>query len=323
MTHLPRVVCACLVLASVVSLLTWPRAADAAEPLRSTAELLGYRPTDRLLIINADDLGMSHATNLAIFDAFEHGVLTSSTVMMPTAWVKEVVDWAKLHPQANIGVHLTLTSEWARYKWAPVAGRAAVPGLVSPDGFMWSDGPEVWKGATPQEAETEARAQIDLARKLGIEPTHIDSHMGTLQENAEFWKVYLKLGAAYRLPQRQASAAAYEALGGRGMKEAERAAGVLGPDELLFELKRPADPSGVPAWYEQVLRGLKPGLTELYLHPAIDGPEMQAISGTHAFRDADYRWLIDPRTKALIDELGIKLISYRELLNAMRGTATK
>jgi len=319
MPHLPRIALAGLALASVVSLFALPRAGRAAEPLKSTAELLGYKPGDRLLIINADDCGMSHATNLAIFDAFERGVLTSATVMMPTAWVKEVVDWAELHPEANLGVHLTLTSEWARYKWAPVAGRAAVPGLVSPNGFMWASGPEVWANATPREAEAEARAQIDLARRMGLDPTHIDSHMGTLQENPEFWKVYLKLAGAYRLPQRQASAAAYEALGGQGMKEAERAAGVLGPDELLFNLKRPADPADVPAFYDQVLRDLKPGLTELYLHPAIDGPEMQAITGSHAFRDAEYRWLVAPSTKALIEELGIKLISYRELRTAMRG----
>lgn len=285
---------------------------------RPLAELLGYQATDRLLIIHADDMGMSHATNLAIFDAFERGVLTSASIMMPTAWVKEAVLWLQDHPRADVGVHLTHTSEWGGYKWAPVAGRRAVPGLVGPDGYMWPDVAAVWAHATLQEAEIEARAQIEYAQALGIDVTHLDSHMGTLQLDPRFWEVYLKLSVTYRLPQRQASRELYDLLGARGRKQAEQAAGVFGPDYLIYGLPEPQTPAQVPAYYETILRNLKPGVTELYLHPALDGPEMQAISGTHARRDADYRWLVDPRTRALINELGIKLIGYRELREAMR-----
>lgn len=297
--------------------------AYAADAERSLAELLGYEPTDRVLIINADDFGMSHATNLAIFDAFERGVLTSATVMMPTAWVKEVALWAKDHPEADIGVHLTHTSEWKNYRWAPIAGRSAVPGLLAADGYMWPDERDVWQNATAQEAQIEARAQIDYAIKLGLSPTHIDSHMGTLQLQDEFWKVYLNLAADYRLPQRQASEEMYALLGAGGRKAAERAAGVLGPDHLIHGLPTPKDPAQMSEFYNGILRRLKPGVTELYLHPALDGPEMKAISGTHARRDADHKWLVDPATRRLIDELGIKLIGYRPVLQAMREAPTR
>ncbi len=290
----------------------------AADADKNIAELLGYPPETKLLIINADDFGMSHATNLAVFDAFERGVLTSATVMMPTAWVKEVALWVEEHPEAAVGVHLTHTSEWKNYKWAPVAGRAAVPGMLAPDGYMWGGEEDVWAHATPQEAMAEAKAQIEYALSLGIEPTHIDSHMGTMQLHPDFWQVYLELSKEYRLPQRQASRELYNALGATGRKEAEREAGVLGPDVLIYSLPNPKSLDDVPELYNNVLRNLTPGLTELYLHPAIDGPEMQAISGSHARRDADYRWLVDPQTRELIDELGIKLISYRDLREAMR-----
>ena len=290
--------------------------ADLTKPL---AELLGYKATGRILIINGDDLGMSHATNLAIFDALENGVLTSATVMMPTAWVKEVALWVKEHPEADIGVHLTHTSEWRNHKWAPIAGRTAVPGLLAPDGYFWPDCESVWSGATPQEADIEARAQIDYAKQLGIKPTHIDSHMGTMQLHPEFWEVYLKLSVDYKLPQRQASKELYDAFGAKGRKEAERAAGVLGPDYLIYGLPEPKDLSEIPEHYNNILRNLKPGVTELYLHPALEGPEMQAISGSHARRDLDYRWLMDPKTRQLIEELGIKLIGYRELRAVMPG----
>ena len=286
---------------------------------KSTAELLGFEPTDRVLIVHADDLGMSHATNVAVLDAFENGVLTSASIMMPTAWVKEVALWVKDHPDADIGVHLTHTSEWSRYRWAPIAGRAAVPGLLAPDGYIWGECEEVWANATPEEAEIEGRAQIDYAIKLGINPTHIDSHMGTMQLNEDFWKVYMKLAVDYNLPQRQASAELYNLMGATGRKEKERAAGVLGPDHLIHGLPMPKDAGDMADFYNGILRRLKPGITELYLHPAIDGVEMQAISGTHARRDADYRWLIDPNTRKLIEQLDIKLIGYREIMDAMRA----
>jgi chitin disaccharide deacetylase len=306
---------ACL---SLLSATPPARATDlTARPL---VELLGYAATDRLLIINGDDLGMSHATNQAIFDAMEHGVLTSATLMTPTAWVKEVALWAAQHPEADIGVHLTHTAEWKLYRWGPVAGRGAVPGLVGPDGYLWPECEDVWAHATPAEAETEAHAQIEMARQLGIDITHLDSHMGAIQTNPAFWQVYLKLAGDYQLPQRQASAETYESYGFAGLKTIEKQAGVAGPDVLMVGLPSPATLADVPELYNDVLRNLKPGVTELYLHPALDGPEMQAICGSHARREADYRWLVDPRTRQLISNLGIKLIGYRPLRDLMRGT---
>jgi hypothetical protein len=151
-----------------------------AEPA-TLAERLGYQATDRLLIINGDDAGMCHAANQGVTEALAQGLMTSATIMAPCPWFYEIADYARNHPDKDFGAHLCHTAEWKLYRWGPVAPREQVPGLVDADGCLWRSVQEVYAHANPEEALAEGRAQIKKALAAGIDLTHLDSHMGTLQ----------------------------------------------------------------------------------------------------------------------------------------------
>jgi predicted glycoside hydrolase/deacetylase ChbG (UPF0249 family) len=151
---------------------------------------LGFRATDKILIIIINDAGMSHAANRAVMQGLESGLTTSATVMVPCSWFYEIATYAKAHPKADLGVHLTLTSEWKFYKWGPVASKDKVKNLLDIDGNLWPHVEDVYAHSNPQEAETEARAQISKALKAGIDITHLDSHMRTLHFRPDFHQVY-------------------------------------------------------------------------------------------------------------------------------------
>lgn len=164
--------------------------AHAAESA-SLAERLGYQATDKLLIVNGDDVGMCHSANLATIESLEQGQMRSATIMVPCPWFPEIAAYAKAHPEKDFGIHLCHTSEWTKYRWGPVAPREQVPGLVDPQGYLWPEIPEVYAHATPEQALIEGRAQIKRALAAGVDVTHLDSHMGTLQYNPEYMKSYL------------------------------------------------------------------------------------------------------------------------------------
>jgi chitin disaccharide deacetylase len=294
--------------------------APVAAGAQTLQERLGFEADDVVLVINGDDLGMCHTSNLAVFDALEHGVLTSSSLMMPCPWVPEALQYWREHPDLDIGLHLTHTSEWGKYRWGPVASRDLVPGLIDPAGYLWHDtDPDgVYAHATPEEARIEAKAQIEMALAAGVEPTHLDSHMGVLQYRDEYWEVLLDLAEEYDLPLRIPSA---EILKMAGMKDwmsiaAER--GILAPT-LVYGFVGPKSPEEVPAHMEDLLKQLKPGVHEIYIHPNILGPESESITGSAKMRDAEYRWVTAPETRELIDRLGIKLIGYRALRDLQRA----
>ena len=145
---------------------------------------------------------MSHAANAATIDALENGLMTSATIMVPCPWFPEIADYAKAHPSADFGLHLTHTAEWKGLKWGPVASKSEVPGLVDPQGYLWPDVPAVYKNATPEQAYIEARAQIKKALAAGVDVTHLDSHMGALQYNDAYFQVYRRLAKEFDLPLR-------------------------------------------------------------------------------------------------------------------------
>ena len=169
---------------------------------KSVQERLGFEPQSKLLVIHADDLGMSHPKNVATFAAMKEGVVTSASVMMPTPWMREAVEMAKANPELDIGVHLTLTAEWNHYKWGPLLGADTVPSLVTADGVFHATVPAFAEAADIAEVEAEVRAQIDLALKLGVDVTHLDGHMGSLLATDEIAAMYMRIGREYRLPIR-------------------------------------------------------------------------------------------------------------------------
>ena len=171
-----------------------------AQPQRTVQERLGYPADARLIILHADDLGMSHSVNRATFEALERGWITSASILVPCPWFAEVGTWARAHQDADLGIHLAVNSEWTTFRWGPISGRAAVPSLLAADGYMALDEDAVVARAKPAEIDRELRAQVDFAKAAGVRITHLDSHMATLFHTKEFFDVYRKIGTDYALP---------------------------------------------------------------------------------------------------------------------------
>jgi hypothetical protein len=287
---------------------------------QTTAQKLGYGPNDKIIMVHADDIGMSHAVNMASIEAFKHNMVTSGSIMVPCPWFPEIADYAKQHSELDLGLHLTLTSEWKYLRWRPVVPPDKVPGLLDEQGFMWKSERQTAMKATPQEIETELRAQIDRALAFGIKPTHLDTHMGTLYTRKDFFEVYVKLGKEYKLPI-MAMRPTPEAI-----ELAKRDGAPITP-EMLAKVEADGLPvldylvTGVPGRtfaerkkaYHDLLRNLKPGVTMLIVHLGLDHEELKATTGSWQQRHADFLSFTDPETKKLMDELGIKTTTWREL----------
>lgn len=289
-----------------------------AETPPTLAERLGYKPDDRLLIINGDDAGMCHTANEATIECLEQGLMTTSTVMVPCPWFPEIADYARRHPDKNFGIHLCHTCEWKSYRWGPVAPREQVPGLVDAAGCLWPSVEEVYAHAKPEEALAEGRAQIQKALAAGMDITHLDSHMGTLQLNPAFLEVYAKLGVEFRLPLRMASQETMARFGFPNLRGELAAKGLVFSDHFVYEeLKE--EKSGVKAFWAGVLRQLKPGVTELYIHAGKPTEELKAITGSWRTRSEEFETFThDPEIRALLTEQKIIRIGYRPLRDLQR-----
>lgn len=276
----------------------------------------------RKLIIHADDLGNAHATNVAAMEMLDSGAVSSASIMMPCAWVAEIADYARKHPEKDLGLHLTLTSEWKGLRWGPVAGRDKVPGLVDAEGYMHKSEATVAMKATPQEIETELRAQIALAQKLGIKFTHFDTHMGTLYTRLDFFQVFEKLGREFNVPilrvipteasmKRVASIPdLVKYITDNDARFAQE--GLVRLNLLLENASGGAKDEARKTAYHKTLRELPPGLTMMIIHPAVMSPELKSMTGTSADRDNDYRIFMDASTREVIREAGIKLVGWRD-----------
>jgi chitin disaccharide deacetylase len=282
--------------------------ATTAQP--TLQERLGYPKTAKLLIIHADDLGVSHSQNSASIQALEKGSVSSASIMVPCPWFPEIAAYAASHPHADMGLHLTLTSEWNFYKWGPVSGKEAVPKMVNQYGFLFSDVDSVVKSSNAAEVEKELRAQIERAKQFGIDITHLDSHMGTLFASKDFLLVLLKLGKEYKLP----------VLMNQQIATLAGSADVNSNVVLnnIYVESPPDYANGAEAYYTNILKSLQPGVSEIILHAAYDDSEMQAVTINHpdygaAWRQADFNFFSSETCKKLLKENGIQLITWREI----------
>ena len=281
--------------------------------MQHIAERLGYPADSKLLIIHADDLGVAHSQDMASFKALEEKDVTAASVMVPCPWFTEVADFAKSHSDADIGLHLTLTSEWKTYRWGPVAPRDQVASLLDPNGYFYHDNAPLAAHAKPEEAEREVRAQIKRALAMGIHPTHLDTHMGSLAATPQLYSVLIKLAHEYHLP--------YMAVRLPG-KQGEELMSLISPNDivldhlLMFTQHVPAD-----QWtqsYVKAIASLKPGLTELIVHLAYDDSEMRAITVGHpdygaAWRQRDFNAVTSPEFKRALKENHIILVGWKQL----------
>ena len=295
---------------------------------------------DKYLIINADDFGMSHSSNLAVFDLLESGGITSSTIMTPCCWAKEAALWAIEHPQYAIGAHLTTTSEWGRYRWAPVNTKNT-DSLRDDEGYMYHESGDFEKNADLDEIEGELRAQIEKLARFGFKPSHLDNHMGSLYgiETGRFevlnmtFDLVSDYGLPFRFPSKflpgqfdndtleiKVDKALVESLFGKFVKYAQ-GLGIAMPDYLIpGEWNGPQNDSydNYREYIYELYRTFPEGITETYIHPALESEELKAITGSWHRRVWEHKLFSDPATKQHIAACGIKLINYRDLA-AMRA----
>jgi len=286
-------------------------ASSLAAQSRSVAERLGYPAETKLLILHADDLGVAHSVNVASFDALDRGAISSASIMIPTPWVGEVAAYARAHPNADLGLHLTLTSEWETYRWGSVESKDKVKSLLDSAGTFPSETAPVTSKANSVEAERELRAQVERALALGIHPTHLDSHMGALFTSNDLIATYIKVAHHYRLP--------FLAMRGNppGVTSVP-----LSPNDVVLDNVIVASPD-VPRdhwkeFYLNAIANLKPGLTEIIVHLGHDDAELQAVTVNHepygsAWRQRDYDVVTSPEFKKALEDNHVVLVRWRDL----------
>jgi predicted glycoside hydrolase/deacetylase ChbG (UPF0249 family) len=277
---------------------------------KSIAERLGHPANSKLLILHADDLGAAHSVNVASFDALDKGAISSASVMIPTPWIAEVAAYARTHPNADLGLHLTLNAEWETYKWGSVESKDKVPSLLDSAGVFPYQTAPVAARARADEVERELRAQVDRALALGIRPTHLDSHMGALFTTPELIGTYIKVARAYRLP--------FLALRG----DPRSPTPFLTDKDVVLDAVVIAGPE-VPReqwkdFYQKAIAGLKPGLTEMIVHLGYDDAELRAVTVNHepygsAWRQRDYDVVMSPEFKKALQDNKVILVTWRDL----------
>ena len=278
---------------------------------RTIAERLGHPAGSKLLIVHADDLAVAHSVDAASFDALDRGAVSSASIMVPCPWIAEVAAYARAHPNADLGLHLTITSEWETYRWGSVESKDRVPSLFDSAGTFWSETKPVAMNARPQEVERELRAQVERAIALGIRPTHLDSHMGALFTTPELFATYVKVARDYRLPF----------LAPRGDPRAAPQPPLTSRDVLVdaVVIAGPEVPRDQwKAFYLKAVVDLKPGLTEMIVHLGHDDAELQAVTVNHepygsAWRQRDYDVVTSPEFRKALQDNRVVLVTWREL----------
>lgn len=307
------------------------------------AEKLGYPAGSKLVILHVDDAGMSKESNEGVFKATQQGIANSFSIMMPCPWVPEILHHLKKNPTADAGLHLTLTAEWNDYRWGPLAGVSQVPGLTDTEGALWKSVMEVVLHASPNEVGTEIAAQLQRARKAGWEPTHLDSHMGTLFASPAFLKEYLALGMREKIPVMFP--------GGHNSLISKTSAGLLTPQqakaigEQLWNAGLPVlddlhnmsydftYPTGkitdealqalAVKQYIRSFASLQPGVTMVIMHCSVAGDHFEHISNSGTIRRADWLAMQSPELKKYLLANHIQLTTWRELMQRRKKLLTE
>jgi hypothetical protein len=308
----------CAPFAAVLVGLGFVVAPTGAQGQETLAERLGYPASAKLLIVHADDIGLARSVNIASARAFESGGITSGSVIVPSPWFPDFAAYYREHQPLDVGIHITLTAEWEHFKWGGVSPAGEIPSLLDEYGHFYPTVEAVAQHAVPAEVEKEVRAQIERARALGIRPTHLDTHMGTMLFIPALVPTYLKLGKEYDLPLliprlwlenvpaefRDAVAAEHIVVDGVYMMNAE---------------------DTTKTWseaYAELIATMGPGLNELIVHLAVDDTEMQAITVNHpdfgsAWRQRDLDFVTSQGFRDLLKAHDVKLVSWAQVRQAM------
>jgi predicted glycoside hydrolase/deacetylase ChbG (UPF0249 family) len=289
---------------------------------------LGYSPTDRLVIIHADDIGMCHASVQAFRDLWAFGTITSGATMVPCPWFPEVARMCRENPEIDMGVHATLNAEWENYRWGPISTSDSSTGLIDKTGYFHQWHQAVYDNARPDAVEKEVNAQIERALAAGIDVTHVDSHMGTIM-NPLFIQSYIQAASSRLLPSMlpRLDAIGIEMM---GVGEQERIMYMpvmqmlesMGLPMLNGLLSMPLNEPNQSTQMEnakELLGNLPEGITHFVLHPSIDTPELRAIAADWESRVSNYKVFMSDALKAFLEREDLKLIGYRQIRTAMRN----
>lgn len=283
------------------------------------AQKLGFSEKTKLLIIHADDAGLSHSQNMATIDSLENGIVNSFSIMVPCPWFYEMATFAKKNPQFDNGIHLTLTCEWENYKFGPLLPLSEVPSLVDSNGHFYKKREGLRKCASAEDVEKELQAQIEKALKFGLKPTHIDSHMYSVGATVEFFKIYKDLGKKYNLPV----LISRELMDMVGLSpESSIDEGDFVVDQVYvgefenFEAGRLSD------YYSGVLENLTSGLNIVLIHTAFDDNEMKGVTINHPnfgseWRQIDFDFFTNEENRSKLKEYNIELVTWRDIKNGM------
>jgi chitin disaccharide deacetylase len=289
---------------------------------------LGFSDNDRVVIFHADDIGMNLGSVEAFADLWEFGLISSGAIMFPCPWSLYAASYAKQHPEADLGVHTTLTSEWQTYRWGPISTRDPNSGLIDPQGYFYSSTHQAQENGGVEYVAREIQAQVDQAFKLGMHPTHMDTHMGTVA-SMKFIPSYIKTAIAYRLP---AMLFRMDADGwmaeGLDQETAAMAVFFMGQLEAMglplmdalvgLELDQPDNRLEQAM---QAVADLKPGITHFIIHPSKDTPELRAITKDWRARVADYETFMSETLRSFIASQGVHVVGYRQLQDLMPDPA--
>ena len=280
---------------------------------QTLGDRLGYPPGTKLIIVHADDLAETHAVNAAAMKAFAAGAINSASIMVPCPWFPEMADYAKSHPDADLGLHLTLTAERVYYRWGPVAPGDRVPSLIDANGYFhhdWDQHPTI----NPKDVEAEIRAQIERALAMGVHPTHLDSHQYRLiMSGKDLFDVILRVGHDYHLPIFVTK---------DWFADHPYLASSLGPEDIVLDHTVTIEPSvTADKWddfYLTALKNLQPGVTEFVIHPGLADEELRAATRERdtwgaAWRQRDYDFFTSDKFQRTLADQHIQMITWREL----------
>ena len=309
---------------------------NATSQIKNIAEKLGYEKDAKLLIIHADDIGIAHSINIASFYAYKNNAINSGAAMIPSPWIKEVAEFHKKYPEYDLGLHLTLTAEWKNYKWRGVSSSNEIPSLLNEYNEFYDNTSDVNINANPEEVRKELQAQIDYARSLGINPSHIDSHMGSIAVNKDLWRVYIEVGYKNKLVSMATNSRVLNLF-----DEDFPVPDYIVPVNDIYMLYPEADRSFIENaagedfantlivndiykyedWfnlYSSKIKSLIPGLNVFLLHLGYDNEELRAVTVDHPeygslWRQLDFDVFNSDEIKKVLEDNDVKLVTWREI----------
>jgi len=288
--------------------------------LPTLVEQMGYQPYSRLLIVHADDLGVAQSVNTAFITGVGTGLINSGSVIVPARFFPEIIAFGSAYPDVDLGIHLTLTCEWAQYGWGPVAAHSKVSSLIDDHGQFnptWTKQMQI----DLRQVELELGAQIEKTYQAGLRPTHLDSHQFRLQQyGRRLFEIYLRLGRKYDLPV----LVTRDWFAKFPYMQRSLTPGDMVIDHVIT-IGTEISSQQWPAYYRTAIQNLEPGITQCIIHPGLDNEELQAATGDRLawgakWRQRDFDFFSSDEFRHVLDENNVKLITWREIQKAVHST---